>query len=79
VIVKLKVFGLLATRYPGYDPDRGMEMELPDGARVRDALARLGVSSREGGIVTVGGQVRKADAELKEGDLVYVFHSVVGG
>jgi sulfur carrier protein ThiS len=77
--VRVKLFGLLSRRYPGYDPERGMEVELPHGARVRDLLARLDISKEDGGIVAVDGLVQKAEAELRAGSVLHVFHPIVGG
>lgn len=77
--VRVKLFGLLARRFPGYNPDEGMEVELPPGARVKDLLARLAISKEEGGIVAMNGLVRKAEAELQDGSMIYVFHPIAGG
>jgi sulfur carrier protein ThiS len=77
--VQVKLFGLLPRRFPGYDPGRGMEVDLPSGARVQDLLAQLGISKEEGGIVAVDGLVQKAEAELRDGSILHVFHPIVGG
>jgi sulfur carrier protein ThiS len=79
VNVRVKLFGLLPRRFPGYNPERGMEVELPPGARVGDLLARLNISKEEGGIVAVDGLVQKAEAELRDGSQISVFHPIVGG
>ncbi|OGP84251.1 MAG: hypothetical protein A2Z08_11245 [Deltaproteobacteria bacterium RBG_16_54_11] len=77
--VKVKLFGLLPRRFPGYNPEQGMEVLLPQGARVKDLLARLDISKEEGGIVAMNGLVQKADAELRDGSVVHVFHPIAGG
>ncbi len=77
--VRVKLFGLLPRRFPGYDPEKGLEVDLPPGARVKDLLARLGISKEEGGIVAMNGQVQKAEAEVGEGAVLHVFHPIVGG
>jgi len=77
--VQVKLFGLLPRRFPGYDPEKGMKVDLPPEARVKDLLARLGISKEEGGIVAVDGLVLKAEAELREGAVLHVFHPIVGG
>jgi sulfur carrier protein ThiS len=56
-----------------------MEVELPPEAKVKDLLARLGISREEGGIVAVDGLVQKAEAELRDGSVLHVFHPIVGG
>ncbi|MCJ7545880.1 MAG: MoaD/ThiS family protein [Deltaproteobacteria bacterium] len=77
--VRVKLFGLLPRRFPGYDPEKGMEVELPPEARVKDLLAQLDISKEEGGIVAVEGLVQKAEAELRDGSVLHVFHPIVGG
>ena len=77
VIVKL--FGLLPNRFPNYEPKQGMEIELPDGAKVKDLFALLDISESEKGIVTVDSYVQKMESELKDGSKVLVFHLVPGG
>ena len=77
--VRVKLFGLLARRFPGYDPNEGMEVEIPQGARVKDLLARLTLTKEEESIVAVDGLVQKAEAELKDGSMIHVFHLITGG
>ena len=77
--VRVRLFGLLPRRFPGYDPERGMEVDLPPGAKVKDLLAQLDISKEEGGIVAVDGLVQKAEAELRDGSVLHVFHPIVGG
>jgi sulfur carrier protein ThiS len=77
--VRVKLFGLLPRRFPGYNPEQGMEVLLPQGARVKDLLARLDISKEEGGIVAMNGLVQKAEAELRDGSVVHVFHPIAGG
>jgi sulfur carrier protein ThiS len=79
VNVRVKLFGLLPRRFPGYDPEKGLEVDLPSGARVKDLLAQLDISKEEGGIVAVEGLVQKAEAELRDGSVLHVFHPIVGG
>jgi sulfur carrier protein ThiS len=77
--VRVRLFGLLPRRFPGYDPEKGMEVDLPPGAKVKDLLAQLDISKEEGGIVAVDGLVQKAEAELRDGSVLHVFHPIVGG
>ena len=46
---------------------------------MKDLLARLGISKEEGGIIAVEGMVQKAEAELRDGSVLHVFHPIVGG
>ncbi len=51
--LRVKLFGTLPQRYPGYDSSQGLEVEIPNGAKVKDLLARLEISASDGGLVAV--------------------------
>jgi sulfur carrier protein ThiS len=78
VKVRIKLFGTLGLRLPNYNHDQGVEMELPDGAKVEDLLARLEIKKSEKVLVTIDGTVQKADSWIKHRSNVYVF-SIAGG
>ena len=77
--IKVKLFGTLPQRYPDYDSTQGLEVEVPDGARVEDLLARLEISASDGGLVAIESQVVRHDHELSEGDSVRIFQRAFGG
>jgi len=77
--VKVKLFGVLGQRFPGYDHEQGMDVEIPDGARVKDLLAHLEISKSFGGVVAVEGKLLDEDAILGNGAEVNIFQSVFGG
>jgi sulfur carrier protein ThiS len=79
MILKVKLFGILSQKFPGYDPGKGIEVEIPDGARVKDLLAHLGIPEAKGGVAAVEGMILKAEDPLKEGASVHVLQSVYGG
>ena len=77
--IRVKLFGTLPQRYPGYDPSQGLEVEIPDGAKVKDLLARLGIIGSDGGLVAVDNLVVQHDDALKEGVSVDIFQRAFGG
>jgi len=77
--ITAKLFGTLQQGFQGYDHTKGIEVEIPDGGRVRDLLAHLEIPRSRGGVVAVKGRIMKFDDELKERDSVHVFQSVFGG
>ena len=77
--VNVKLFGTLGKRFPGYRHEQGMDVEIPDGARVKDLLAHLAISKSFAGVVAVGGKLLAEDAELGNGAEVNIFQSVFGG
>ena len=77
--VKVRLFGTLGQQFPGYDPVKGLEVEIADGARVKDLLARLGIPEIRGGVAAVEGRILKLEDPLKEGAAVHLLQAVHGG
>ncbi len=77
--VRVKLFGTLPQRYPDYDPEDGLEVEIPDGARVKDLLAYLELSSSDGGVAAIENLVVNVEEKLKEGVCVRIIQGAFGG
>ena len=77
--IRVKLFGTLPQRYPGYDPEDGLEVEIPDGAKVKDLLAYLEISSSDGGVAAIDNVVLNVEEKLKEGVCVRIFQGAFGG
>lgn len=77
--VRVKLFGTLPQRYPEYDREDGLEVEIPDGARVKDLLTYLELSSSDGGVAAIDNLVVNAEKKLKEGVCVRIFQGAFGG
>lgn len=73
----VKLYGTLGQQFSGYQPSQGIEMDLPEGATVRDMLAHLGLPERA--IVIVEGRVLPADARLQSDAPVSIFQPIGGG
>jgi sulfur carrier protein ThiS len=77
--VRVKLFGTLPQRYPEYDLEDGLEVEIPDGARVKDLMAYLELSSSDGGVAAIDNVVVNVEEKLKEGVCVRIFQGAFGG
>ena len=77
--IRVKLFGTLPQRYPDYDSTRGLEVEIPDGATVKDLLDRLDFSASDGGLVAIDNLVVRHDHQLKDGVSVRIFQRAFGG
>ena len=77
--VRVGIFGTFRQRFPSYQPSQGMEVELPEGATVKDLLALLDLSESQGAVVIAGGRALKADAKLQRGVPVNVMQAIDGG
>lgn len=77
--VSVKFFGTLGQGVPGYDPEKGLDVEIGEGAKVIDLLVRLNLFEVRGGVVTAGGKVLLPEEPLKDGMSVQVLQTVDGG
>lgn len=77
--VTVKLFGTLGDHLPGYDPDRGIDVDIPDGTRVKDLLAHLEIHRTKGVIVAANGKLLKPDEVIENGGSFQIFQSVFGG
>jgi len=77
--INVKLFGTLPQRIPDYNSAHGLEVEIPDGAKVKDLLEHLDISASDSGFVAVNNQVVQYDDDLKEGASVRIFQRAFGG
>jgi sulfur carrier protein ThiS len=77
--VRVNLYGTLGLRIPGYQHSQGLEVELPDGATVKDLLTLLKISGSEGAVVAIEGHIKKTDDKLPGGAQAQVFQTVHGG
>jgi sulfur carrier protein ThiS len=77
--VRVKLYGTLSQRFPSYQHSQGMEVEVPDGATVKDLLALLEISESQGAVVIMEGRILKADDKMQPGVPVNVLQAIGGG
>ena len=77
--IRVKLYGTLSQRFPGYQHSRGIEVEIPDGATVKDLLAHLEIPESQGAVVALEGRILKADDTIRGGVPVNIFHPLSGG
>jgi len=69
----------LRSSVPDYDPARGIEVEVPDGARVADLLAHLGPAGPKAAVVSVNHVIAGPDRVIEAGAEVTVMQAMYGG
>jgi sulfur carrier protein ThiS len=77
--VRLEVFGSLRQHLPGYDPQRGFEIEIPEGTRLSGLFAHLNLPESESNMVTIDGRLAEEDETLTPGASVLILPYVGGG
>ena len=77
--VKVKLYGTLSQRFPDYQHSQGIEVEIPEGATVKDLLALLEISESQGAVVIMEGRILKAGDKVQSGVPVNVLQAMRGG
>ena len=77
--VRVKLYGTLSHRFPGYQSSQGIEVEIPDGATARDLLALLEIPESQGAVIVAEGRVLEAGDRLRCGVPVNVLQAIYGG
>ncbi|MGA2526059.1 MAG: MoaD/ThiS family protein [Smithellaceae bacterium] len=77
--VTVKLFGDLKRKIPDYSPENGLEMDIPEGSKVADLLALLGIPTSPGTTVIMEGRVLPSEEKLINGSLINLFHVMYGG
>jgi hypothetical protein len=75
----LKLFGTPGQCFEGYRRQDGLNVEVPDGARVKDRLVHLGLSELKGCVVAAGGRIAKPTGLPENNMTVHVLPSGAGG
>lgn len=77
--VHVSLYGTLGRDVPGYRHTTGIDVDIEDGATVRDLLTRLKISRSRGAVVSVNGRVLDADEKIADGLHAKIFQTVHGG
>ncbi len=77
--VHIKLYGSLPGRVPGYDPEKGVTLELDPGARISDLAARLGIGADEEAVIAMAGRVARRDDPVENGASLRIFPVAHGG
>jgi sulfur carrier protein ThiS len=77
--IRIKLFGELKRRTSGYQTDKGLEMEIPEGSDVSDLLTLLGISAPPGAAVIMDGRVLSPTEKLLDGSTLNLFRVMYGG
>lgn len=77
ILVKLST--TLRDYVPGYDPESGLGLDIPEGESVAGVAHRLNMPLEEIKIIMINGRQYGADHTLRDGDRLALFPAVGGG
>lgn len=78
-MIQVKLYGTLSRQYPDYQHAQGLEVEIPNGAKVRDLLDILEIPESQGAVVVMEGRVLKTGDRIGGGFTVSVLQPIHGG
>ncbi len=77
--INVKLFGTLGQDFPGYESVKGLDVNIPDDARVKDLLAHLDISKTNGCFVSMNNCVVKDEDKLINNATIMILQSLAGG
>jgi sulfur carrier protein ThiS len=77
--IRVKLYSNLSKQFPGYQHSQGIEVEIPDGARVEDLLAHLKISDSQGITVAMEGRILKPNDAIRGDVPVHILQPLAGG
>ncbi|RJQ86504.1 MAG: hypothetical protein C4519_01955 [Desulfobacteraceae bacterium] len=79
ISVNVKLYGTLPWRFQGYDPEKGLTVQLGQGARVLDLTEKLNIAPADTGVVAIDGRVAKPEERIRAGATIRIFQVAHGG
>jgi sulfur carrier protein ThiS len=79
--VRVNLYGTLCQKIPGYRQSQGIEVEVPEGATVKELLSllQIPVLGSEKAVVAIDGRIRKTNDEIPSDAHAQVFQPMHGG
>ncbi len=79
--VRVNLYGTLCQKIPGYRQSQGIEVEVPEGATVKELLSllQIPVLGPEKAVVAIDGRIRKTNDEIPSDAHAQVFQPMHGG
>lgn len=77
--VNVKLFGTLDQGFPGYDSLKGLDVNIPDDARVKDLLAHLDIPKTSDFMVIMDNTIAKLSDKLINEATIKIFQALAGG
>jgi molybdopterin converting factor small subunit len=77
--VRVRLLGLLSRDVKSYDREKGLEVDMPEGATCGDIATALNLPPSRAGMFSIDGILKKPDDPIADGDEVHVFMPLAGG
>lgn len=81
IAITVKLFGGIDTDtgLTDYDPDIGMDLQVPEGIRLRKAIKKIGLNQINSMALFINGKQVGLRERLNDGDVVFCMKPLAGG
>jgi len=79
MMIQVKLLANYREHLPPEAKNGGVELDVPDGTTVREAMSRFAIPLDETSVIVVNGLTVDLDTPLKAGDVVSAFSAIAGG
>ena len=79
MMIHVKLIATYRDHLPPEAKNGMIEIEVPDGTSVRDAVARFGIPLDDTSVIVLNGLTVPLDTPVSEGDTVTAFSAIAGG
>ena len=79
MMIHVKLLANYREHLPPEAKKGGVELDVPDGTTVREAMSRFPIPLDDTSVVVVNGLTVDLDTPLKAGDVVSAFSAIAGG
>ena len=79
MMIHVKLNATYRDQLPPESKNGMIEIEVPDGTSVRDAVARFGIPLDDSSVIVLNGLTVPLDTPVSEGDTVTAFSAIAGG
>ena len=79
MMIHVKLIATYRDQLPPEAKNGMIEIEVPDGTSVRDAVARFGIPLDDTSVIVLNGLTVPLDTPVSEGDTVTAFSAIAGG
>ena len=79
MMIHVKLIATYRDHLPPEAKNGMIEIEVPDGTSVRDAVARFGIPLDDSSVIVLNGLTVPLDTPVSEGDTVTAFSAIAGG
>ncbi|KAA0255962.1 MAG: hypothetical protein DPW18_16015 [Chloroflexi bacterium] len=79
MMIHIKMIGNYRDHLPPGAKNGMIEIEVPDGTTIYDAISRFGIPLDDSSVIVLNGLTVDMNTPLQEGDVVTAFSAIAGG